>query len=603
MRDANEEEKNLFAADLIEIIHHSKIFAEIDRSACESLLPRLERVILDQAEVLFEQNDPSDCLYILIDGQLTAMLLTTEGKYKVVGTVDKGETVGELGVLSNQPRSLTIRASTTCKLLKLPRKQFEDFCKEQPKFMARVIDLIVTRSQNTLKVISQKKLYQHIAIVAANYRTPLTAFMRKLNENLVDHFKYILLETMPEGHTISELMEQAEHDNKALIFELNEENLSGLQNKLNHVGGIYIVADGDIPSLLSEFAINMLDRYLTPFALQYDLVLLHDEHVLMPSGTREWLRQADFTLHHHIRSNEDKDYQRLIRFMMGKPIGVVFGGGGHKGWACVGTIKALLEANIPIDAIGGTSVGALVAACYARHLNYEDTFNSFKILSHAVRNPLALKHLTWPIISLISSKDGTEALFKVFDDIDVEDLWLPFFCLSSNLTAWRESIHRHGPLWERLRSTAAIPGVVSPMVLDGELHYDGGLLNNLPVDVMRAMLGDECITFAVSLSGLTNKKKYYFFPPIIPFWMALMKKFGFGYKEYKFPPFFNTFSNALLLGSSAKEKSNQLMADILIAPDLSQFKVLRLHKHGVAAMVDAGYYETKNQIKASVLFS
>ena len=149
MRQATEDEISSFSADLVDFIHHSKIFSGIDRAACESLLPRLEKIILEQGEILFEMGDPSDCLYLLVHGQLTAILNTSQIKKKIVGTIDIGETVGELGVLSNQPRSLTIRAAVQSKILKLPRKQFTEFCIEQPNFMAHIIDLIISRSQNT----------------------------------------------------------------------------------------------------------------------------------------------------------------------------------------------------------------------------------------------------------------------------------------------------------------------------------------------------------------------------------------------------------------------------------------------------------------------
>src|SRR5579872_4224090 len=110
-------------SEIIEIIKQSKIFSGIDHSASENLLSRFEKVKIDQGEILFEQNEPSDSLYILIEGHLIATLKTSDGKPKIIGIIEKGETVGEMGALSQQPRSLTIRATSDSFLLKLTQNQ------------------------------------------------------------------------------------------------------------------------------------------------------------------------------------------------------------------------------------------------------------------------------------------------------------------------------------------------------------------------------------------------------------------------------------------------------------------------------------------------
>lgn len=601
MKKANHHDKS-FAVNLIEVIHHSKIFSEIDRRACESLLPRLEKVILHQGQILFEQGDPSDCLYIVVEGQLTAMLLTAEGKFKVVGTVDKGETVGELGALSNQPRSLTIRAGVECKLLKLPRKEFEEFCKEQPKFIARIIDLIIFRSQNTLKLISQRKLYKHIAIIRGNQDAPITQFMERLTANFPHDAKIILFNDVTHETPLSSILDQAEHENQTVIFTLDENNFDGLRSKLNHIGGIFVVMDGDIPTPMSDFAAKLLTRHETPFTTQYELVLMHDDTVLAPSGTMEWLSQASFTLHHHMHISDDLDYQRIIRFMTGRAVGLVLGGGGHKGWACVGAIKALMDAHIPIDAIGGTSVGAAVGACYILSRNYQDLFAKFNILSGSVSAPFGMTNITWPLISILSAKRPTESLKQVFKDIQIEDMWLPFFSVACNLSTGKEVSHHHGMLWEKVRASVSIPGLAPPLVMEGELYVDGGLLNNLPVDYMRAQLGEESIVIAVSLVNKEEAIKHYSFPPVLPFWTTVMRKLGLGYHDYSFPPFFNTFLNALLVGSSTKERTNQLLADVLISPDLSQYRTLKIKLKVIQNLIDTGYHAADEEIKASKLF-
>lgn len=601
MNSGVDENQNGFTANLIDIILHSKIFSSIDRSACEALLPRLERIKLSQGEILFEQGDPSDCLYILVEGQLIAVIHTEEGKNKVVGTIEKGETVGELGALSNQPRSLMIRASTDCKLLKLSRKEFEAFCTEQPKFILQIIELIIIRSQNTLKLFSQKKVYQHIAIIAGNQDAPLKNFLRRLQEVMQADSGFTFLNAdMSEG-AVNQAVAEADKKNQIVVFSLNEDNINNYDSLLKHINILLIIVDGDVPASLSELSLKLLSKHKTPFATRYELVLVHDDETPLPSGTRDWLMQAKFTLHHHIRINQIPDYQRLFRFIQGKAVGLVFGGGGQKGWVHLGVLKALLDANIPIDAICGTSVGAVAAASYAKTLNYPKAYKIFENNSYASKNFFGLSNLALPLISIITSKKQTEALMADFN-FNTADLWLPFFSIASNLSTGKEAVNYDGKLWEYLRASAALPGIAPPSIIDGDIYYDGGLLNNLPVDHMRALMNNEGIIIASSLLNQPTKHVNYNFPPIVTFWISLIKLLKLGYKNYKFPPYMNTFLNSLLIGGATKEKTNELAADILINPHLNQFRLLKINKKIIHAMLEIGYKDTQEQLQSSHLF-
>lgn len=583
--------------DLINIIHHSKIFSEIDREACISLLRHLERMNLAQGDILFNQDDASDCLYILTEGQLTCSLISFNGKQKIVGIIEQGETVGELGAISSQPRTLTVRASTDCLLLKLPHEEFNKFAQEHPKFILRIVDLIVTRSQNTLKLLSRRKIYEHIAIIQGNDETPMDKFIAQLHENFVHDEKFVLLDHLTSADDIGFFITQIEEAHKNAIFFLNQKNIPMLGNKLNHIGGVFVIVDGDAKVQISDFALKMLHKHVTPFATQYELVLLHRDNLDMPKETASWLALGEFSLHHHIRINNKFDYQRLIRFIKGKAIGLILGGGGTKGWVEVGVIKALMQSGVPIDAIGTASVGAVVGACYALTQNYNKVHRLFKTIINSIIKPFSLKQFTWPIISLLSSKKPTNTIHQLFGDIKIEDLWIPFFSISTNLSTGKQAVHRRGLLWEKLRASAALPGLVPPMVIEGELYFDGGLLNNLPVDCMRTMLGDECTIIAVSLTESDGKIERYQFPPIIPFRVGLMRKLKLGYQDYKFPPLLNTFIQALLVGSSMKEKINRLAADILIAPDLSKFRSFEVNLQKIDELIEIGYKEMLEKIQ------
>lgn len=585
--------------NLIEILQNCSLFAGVDEKTCKELIPHLEEITIKHGEILFEQGDPSDCAYILVEGQLAAHLLSKKNKTELVGIIEPGETVGEMGALSNHRRSLTVNAIVNSKLLKLKREKFEAFNKEHPEFAAHITNLVISRSQKTIRLISKKKFHRHILIIPGNENAPIKHVAEKLKLYLKDNNAYVFLDKLTEETSLDDVVRIIERENKNGIFILNENIVKNLKHRMKHFTHAFVVVDGDTYDIFSDSALKMLSTSYTPFVSQYELILVHQDNVAQPKNTKHWLKQADFSLHHHIHLNDESDYQRLLRFMQGTAIGVVMGGGGQKGWADMGSLKAILDAGIPIDAIGGTSVGAVAAACYAKNLNYEKAIAVFDRNSRASRHFFALNKLSFPLVSIITSKNQTNALIYDFQDTQIEDLWIPFFANTTNLTTHQEISHREGLLWERLRASAALPGIAPPVVIHGELHYDGGLMNNLPVDRMRSMLGKEGIVIAISLASIANIPKNYNFPPIVSFWMGLAKRLKIAYKDYKFPPFFNTFINALLVGASSKEKANQLEADVLIMPDLSKFHLLKLDDQMVEELKAISYKATQEALRAN----
>ena len=172
---------------------------------------------------------------------------------------------------------------------------------------------------------------------------------------------------------------------------------------------------------------------------------------------------------------------RLARMVTGCAPGLVLAGGGARGFAHLGAIRALREAGVPLDLVGGTSMGAIIAAGVACGWHEEE---------HLARTRAAfvdnkpLTDVTLPLISLFRGRKVSKLLQEHFEDRAVEDTWLPFYCVSTNLTASRVAVQRRGPLWRALRASVSIPGVMPPVVEAGEILVDGAVINHFPVDVM-----------------------------------------------------------------------------------------------------------------------
>lgn len=593
--------------DLLTLLHTSKIFSSLPNRVLKKLLPKFRKLELAQDEILYYQGDPSDSIEVVLDGRLVAILTTAAGENKVIGYMERGETVGEIGSLSGEHRTATVKATKDSTIFKLPSEIFLELCHQYPAVLFEIIKPIASRSQQVIQLLSSEKFKRHVAIIGANEEVALERFSKKITPLVNDSTTIVFLSDFDDEmkntthEKIQSIIDDARAKNTKKIKQKIVYLLKGCETPLakfafKKIEMFYIMGSDIVPTSLSSAVFDKMKEFTAVTKYLPDLILLHTEKKHLPRDTASWLKLAEFGLHHHIRINNSNDYRRLLRFIRGKAVGLVLSGGGTRGWAHVGAIKALLEAGIPIDAIGGTSVGAIVAASYAITETYEGSLAQFREVIDKSRNSVSWRSLTWPSISIFNGKSLTNILQKMFSKTQTEDLWLPYFCVSTNLAKNTEAIHRHGSLWEQIRCSISIPGVIPPMLLDSELHFDGGLLNNLPVDVMRKITGHRGTVVAIELIGNLQDEHQYNFPPILTFRQTLLSKMGVGI-SYKYPRFIDTFLKSLLVGSSLKAQLNGAAANILVSLDLARLPMLHSNKRVENKIIDEGYESTMHQIK------
>src|SRR5437870_711244 len=195
---------------------------------------------------------------------------------------------------------------------------------------------------------------------------------------------------------------------------------------------------------------------------------------------RRWLDLHQVRRHHHVRNADD--LARVVRLLTGRALAVVLSGGGARGFAHIGVLRALQAAMLPVDAIGATSIGAIIGAGWAAGWGYAEVLERMR-RSFVGRNPIG--DYTLPLMSLVSGGRVCRLLRAEFGALHIEDLPLPFFCTSANLTNGQAAVHRRGTLWLWLRAAVSIPGVLPPVFTERQVHVDGATINNLPVDIMR----------------------------------------------------------------------------------------------------------------------
>jgi len=595
--------------DLLDLLKSCKVFSSLDDAILIKLLGKFKKIYLNRNKILFRQGELSDSLFLLVSGKIAVFITTEKNETLLINEVLPGSIIGELTALSREPRSTTAKAVKRTILLQLSSEDFVEICKQFNSVSLEVINTTLRHSRDIIKLMSDKgSIKKHIAIIPANNKIDLKIF----HESILKHknncqdvvFLYDSEENPINVKNLSELhhyIDQLDRENKTVVYVINSYHsaLSTICFGYERVDMIYVVGTDDSDPMLSLETRKKIDS--NKYKIKPELILLHANIQGFPKHTIKWLKLINFNLHHHIRIVNENDWQRLLRFITGNAVGVVFGGGGLRCWAHLGALRALMKLNIPIDAIGGSSAGAIVAAYYAMRQSLQDPLD-LRELSKLTRQSISLKNLTWPSASLFNGKHYTQKLQEIFKKVRIENLWIPCFCISTNLAKNKQIISRKGSLWKIIRSSTAVPLVLPPVVIKGQLYIDGGLLNNLPVDIMKKMLLNRGKVIAIELTRANEDINYYKFPTILPFFMTMLAKFKLINKDFKFPYLIDTFLKSLLAGSSAKQEENAALADVLIAPDLSKFSFLGVSKSDEDQLIKIGYKEAFKQIKKSSLY-
>ena len=194
-----------------------------------------------------------------------------------------------------------------------------------------------------------------------------------------------------------------------------------------------------------------------------------------PHGTRQWIEyRKGIHFHHHCRLHTDRldydshhyksDFCRLARVLTGQAIGIALGGGGARGMSHLGVIKAMEECEVPIDMVGGTSIGAFIGGLYC----IDDSYLSIIGRAHKYCNHMSsiwtyLLDVTLPVTSYFNGYGFCVGLKTAIGDVKIEDLWLPFFCVTTDLSTSKEKHHFNDTLWRYVRASMSLAGFLPPV--------------------------------------------------------------------------------------------------------------------------------------------
>jgi NTE family protein len=460
---------------------HSPLFEGMDAATRAVFLRELEWFTLPGGVTLFEEHEPSDAFYIVIAGCLGVIGRTSAGSDQLIARVGSGETIGELGLLGDRPRVMTVVALRDTSLLRVTRRAFETISARDPRAMLQLIVQFFAWLGWPRRARTDLPAPKTIALIPLDATVRIGDFAHSLSRQLIAQgFTAKIADTGIVETEPSFAALEAAHS--LVIYQGEALDSNWTQLCLRRADRILLVGDPTQPP--PHDPLPFLDASRHPQWRALDLVLLQPAKRVSPIAAAPWLTAYPVGFHCHISMENEPDLARLTRYITGRAVGLVLSGGGARAYGHIGVIRALREARIPLDLLGGTSMGAIVASGVAT--GWDDGEMCARIRQAFVdSNPL--NDYALPLVALTRGRKVTRLLREHFRDHEMEDLWRPCFVVSSNLTTGASELHRHGPVWWALRASVAIPGLLPPLMRCGEVLVDGAVMNNLPADVMCAM--------------------------------------------------------------------------------------------------------------------
>lgn len=533
-----------------------------------ALADRLQPRSLRGGEVLMREGDEADGLYLLQAGRLRALGGDGEG-WRVLGDIGRGEVVGEAALLTDQPRSATVVALRDSELLHLSVQSFEEVIAENPSFLRAVSAQVVRRMLATQSgplpsrpITTAAVVPLHAAPLADGSATALAAAMAAGAHRAV----VVRSQDRPASDN-ARWVQALESENDLVVYRGEAGDDDATVAFLRQADVVVLVADADQRPDPTAFE-AVLAAHRRKIDVPVELVLVHPAGRVEPRGTSRWLKDRDVRRHHHVHADDAGDAARVARLLTNRGIGLVLSGGGARSMAEIGVVRALGELGIPIDAVGGTSAGALVAGAVARGWSVEQVRAVLHDGMVAQGSPI---DPTVPLTSLAAGRRMTERLRMAAGDVDIEDLWLPFYCVSTNLSHNRAEVHRRGRGWRAVRASMSIPGVFPPVAEGGDVLVDGGLIDNMPVGEMRR--AHEGITVIAVDVGVQRGLSAGDLPEstVLHGWRLMFDRLHPGRRSPQVAGILTILARLTELGGSSRSTE---MPDVLVRPDVERFAML-----------------------------
>lgn len=514
--DGSMQHSNLLIAQTphVSSLRQSGWFANLADDVLAAIAIEFEPFALNSGEALFRQGDPGDSLYLIVSGRVR-ILVSTSSNERAVGELGAGEIVGEMGLLCDEPRSATVIAVRDTQLARLSKEAFDRISGTARRALDGVFirELAARLRAETAGARRARPPLKSISLVPISPGAPIEDFSRLFCSALgsssrvlcLDHRQVERLSGLAgAGESIPGDSLHGPLTNWLNLQELQHSKVVLVADREDSPWTARCIRQSDLVLLIASRIDSLEDTRRRANQLldlpgirekRRVLTLLYSPGDGEPFATRPWIEAIPCDRHLHIRMDHAADFERLSRFAHGKSVGLVLGAGAARGIGHLGVIQAMRELDIPIDMVGGTSIGAVVGGQCALDWPYDRMLKeTCEGSARSLRNDYTL-----PLVAVLTGKRQSSIVRKLAGGRGIEDTWLPFFCVSASLTTCEMKVHTKGDAATAVVASARIPGLLPPLAADGELLVDGGLVNMVPADVMHEFTeGGHVIAVSVS---------------------------------------------------------------------------------------------------------
>jgi predicted acylesterase/phospholipase RssA/CRP-like cAMP-binding protein len=571
----------LSLTEIVPLLTASTLFRGISQTELLAIAGEVEVVRADAGSTIMRQDEPGDCLFVVTAGRLRALRRDTNGENRAVGEIGRGETVGEMAVLTGEPRSATVVAVRDSDLLRLSKTSFDRLAERHSQTALQMARLIARRLQEAIQTRRRAAIPATIAIVGTRGSHGRSEFARRLTKALITFGTAFHADSdkLPGKSAMHQWINTLESEHTFVVYECDAQRTPWSDRCVRQADRILIVGEADGDPAPTDVELESIRHD----GARAELVLLHG--VDSPRDTARWLASRKVASHHHVRFDNDGDIQRIARILTGRTVGLVLSGGGARGFSQIGIIRAMQERNIPIDAIGGTSIGSVIGGLFALGRTPEQVADLCRRTFVDMKMLVPQSDYTLPLVSIMSGRRSVDGIKFLFGDTHIEDLWLRYFCVSNNLTRAEVVVHERGPMARWVRASCSVPGVTPPMFDNGDLLVDGGVLNNLPADVMRSAC--DGVVAAIDVCERVDLRTDAPYVEELSGWKLLLKRLIPGQTRHRIPGFVSILSRTAMLASAYNQEVVKRNVDLYVHPPVDRFSGFAWRD--IDAIVDIGY--------------
>jgi predicted acylesterase/phospholipase RssA/CRP-like cAMP-binding protein len=476
---------------VLEVLRASGVFGSLEEQVLQDLGRFLHMQIIPGGNIVYREGDQANTMFFLITGRLRVSRRDRNGTLQLYNEIRPGESVGEAGLILQQPRAADITALRDSTVAMLSRVDFERVLMLHPLALNRVFArAIYNHLRHTSQVIERRHAQIFVVVPlesgpqAHDVAVGLTRAFAQVGRA---HHVAPDAERSPDPNVTGTFHGKDRYDDLEeqydfLIYEADMHSLSWTKRAFRQADQVVFVSTADASERIGELEKRLSGEPGYDMKRKH-LVVLHSPLAVDPTGLVRWQQGRDVERIYPVRVRNVDDFARLARFLNGTAIGLVLGGGGARGFAHLGVLRALEQAGIVIDLIGGNSMGALLGAQYACGVPLDE------IRERTVRFARGGERPTLPVISIVSGRRVERDLKRMFGERTVDQLWRPFFAAACNLSRACTTVQESGPLWRAVLASNSPVGLFPPVLHNGDLLVDGAILENVPVGAMRARLG------------------------------------------------------------------------------------------------------------------